>query len=300
MQAASIVCRGCGALFGEGGYSGRYILAQRRKKVALKGRKVLFNYRDTLADIYMSAATEDDPFRPHGRAFWEEFARRQGVWGGADTLAVKFTAAKDRGESNSQAARSAGAGGAPNAAGYRLSKSNEVARLMAALAAETGSDVGNVDARRARAILSRLAEGSDPSVRIRAIECLQRMDEREAQEGRDNDNSDPTETARRLVDAAGEFGALVATGIYFKQAQTLYGLPLAETLLPIVRLHFPEALMRILDALPPGHLHHRKGIELLASGPVVSIEEIAGDHTPEKANGRAKPDAEAIQQTAAS
>ena len=56
------------------------------------------------------------------------------------------------------------------------------------------------------------------------------MDEREAQEGRDNNPYDDAETTRRIVEMAGELGALAAAGIYFEQAKTLYGLPLGTIL----------------------------------------------------------------------
>ena len=62
----------------------------------------------------MSDETDTDPWRPRGRTFWAEFARQQGVRGGENALAIKFLAAKERGETNASAARSAGAGGAAN------------------------------------------------------------------------------------------------------------------------------------------------------------------------------------------
>ena len=168
----------------------------------------------------------DDPiWHPRGQAFWEGIARQAALR--KNSLALRFVAAKEQGASNAEAARRAGAGGSPNTAGYRLSKSNEVQRLYATLQAETGSEIGNVDAKRARSFLSRLAEGSDPSIRIRAIEALQKMDERDALQRRD-ELGDGTQTFRRMIACAGPAGALAGRCNVLQSIQDAHWLAACE------------------------------------------------------------------------
>ena len=69
-------------------------------------------------------------------------------------------------------------------AGHRASHSSAVVALLSMAKAETGKGPdGNVTMDEAKQILSRLARGSDPNVRIKAIESLAKIekDERELQ-----------------------------------------------------------------------------------------------------------------------
>ena len=232
----------------------------------------------------------DDPiWQPRGQPFWDDIGKKAALRKGS--LALRFVAAKEMGCSNAEAARRAGAGGSANTSGYRLSKSNEVLRLYATLQAETGSELGNVDAKRARSILSRLAEGSDPSIRIRAIEALQKMDEREAFQRRD-ELGDGSETLRQMIRCAGAVGALAACATYFREFRTLYGMPLAREVLPLVRARYPEAWREIIESIPPSFEHHKEDIFKLSAGPVLRPEEIAPADKP-AANGHSENGAEA-------
>jgi hypothetical protein len=103
---------------------------------------------------------------------------------GASERAIRFSAAKFRGASNTVAAREAGYGGTNESGarseGYRLYRSNKVTQLLSLAAAEAGGGIdGCVQPQEARQILSHLARGSDPSVRIKALEALARMHDRE-------------------------------------------------------------------------------------------------------------------------
>jgi hypothetical protein len=80
-------------------------------------------------------------------------------------------------------ARAAGyAGDADNIrqAGHRASHSTAVMSLLSMAAAEAGEGPdGNVTMGEAKQILSRLARGSDPNVRIKAIESLAKIEREE-------------------------------------------------------------------------------------------------------------------------
>jgi hypothetical protein len=114
---------------------------------------------------------------PLGEGRWQELGKDCG----ATERQLKFAAARFRGCSNAESARQAGYGsGASDAnvrsTGYRLSRSNIIVKLLALAAADSSGFDGGVTRQEARQILSRLARGSDPSVRIRAIEQLSKMD----------------------------------------------------------------------------------------------------------------------------
>ena len=126
---------------------------------------------------------------PLGQEWWDEAARSCG----ADERQLKFAVCKFRGRSNTQSARTAGYGDDKDAwkqHGYRLARTRVVSTLLALASAETkgaGPD-GSVDKREAKAILSGLARGSDPSVKVRALEALARLESAERAEGVERDD----------------------------------------------------------------------------------------------------------------
>lgn len=123
--------------------------------------------------------TEDFDWTPLGSGFWLEAQKTCG----ASDAQMKFACARHRGMTATGAARAAGYAGDDNTlrqAGHRAAKSNAVMNMMAlAQAVVHGGDDGTVGTAEARRILSRLARGSDPAVKIRALECLSRMDREE-------------------------------------------------------------------------------------------------------------------------
>src|SRR6185369_1641011 len=124
--------------------------------------------------------TETDTFDygTLGEVWWLQTGQQLG----ANVKQIRFAAAKYRGCSNTQAYREAGYEaaneGGYRTGGYRLARANIIERLLAFAAGDGGEGYdGSVDRAEARRILSSLARGSDPSVRIRAIEQLGKMDE---------------------------------------------------------------------------------------------------------------------------
>jgi hypothetical protein len=67
------------------------------------------------------------------------------------------------------------------------------------LNASEGDCIANVDAKEARRILSGLARGSDPSIRIRAVESLGKMDEREEAARAETASNDPERTLGEIA-----------------------------------------------------------------------------------------------------
>src|SRR5215510_549618 len=109
----------------------------------------------------------------------EEWWRATGKSAGATERQVKFACAKHRGCSNTESARQAGYSGDEDSvrqSAYKTFRTNVVQNLLAHAVAESGDGVdGTVDATEAKRILSGLARGADPNVKIRAVEALQKI-----------------------------------------------------------------------------------------------------------------------------
>src|SRR5215472_9118667 len=116
-----------------------------------------------------------------GRDWWFE----AGANCGASEQQIIFAACRHKGMTATGAARVAGYAGddaSIRQAGHRAAHSTAVMGLLSMAKAETGQGPdGNVTMTEAKQILSRLARGSDPNVRIKAIESLAKIerDERE-------------------------------------------------------------------------------------------------------------------------
>ena len=103
---------------------------------------------------------------------------------GADIRHCKFAAVKLRNGTNTEAARLAGFGGGTEGStrseGYRVDRSNKVNQLLALAAAEAGGGYdGTLSKQESRSILTAMARGSDPNVRIKSIELLNKMEREE-------------------------------------------------------------------------------------------------------------------------
>ena len=127
-------------------------------------------------------ANEEMNWGELGEQWWKE----TGATVGATEAQVVFSCCFHQGMSATGAARVAkyGSGGSEDGirqSGHRAAHSVAVMHLLSLAHAETGSGPsGNVELDEAKAILSRLArQTGDPNTRLRAIESLVRISERE-------------------------------------------------------------------------------------------------------------------------
>jgi hypothetical protein len=176
---------------------------------------------------------------------------------GASERAARFAAAKFRGASNTLAAKEAGygAGGNPGSVrseGYRLYRSNKVTQLLSLAAAEAGGGIdGCVQPQEVKQILSHLARGSDPQVRIKALDSLAKMQEREQEAAR----SDPEPTLQEQFVAViaalpqSGIGAALAMGTYFDKVGNIFNFPFLELCAPIVHQNFPTEWQRFRNGV---------------------------------------------------
>jgi hypothetical protein len=230
----------------------------------------------------MSEQNDTDTFdwQLLGPAWWAETAKQCG----ASTRQAKFAAARLRGRSATQSAREAGYSAGNDASmrqtGYRLSRSNIIERLLAFAAAEkTGGYDGTVDEVEARRILSTLARGSDPSIRIRACEAINKLNDQDRQRREADHERSPDDVAAELLRTCPEYGAVILADAYFGQTGTLFGLPYLKHLAPILARDFAPAWARYRAAIKsPDHL---ADFDKLAQAPVVPIEFIIGESTGE-------------------
>jgi hypothetical protein len=144
----------------------------------------------------MNEQISEFDWSPLGEAFWIEAQKTTG----ASDLQVRFACCRHRGMSASGSARAAGYTGDNDTirqAGSRAAKTTAVMELLSLAAAEAGGgDDGVVGTDEARRILSRLARGSDPNARIRAVEMLQKLDTRTDGESPDDDGLGPWRVER--------------------------------------------------------------------------------------------------------
>jgi len=129
----------------------------------------------------MSDVTAQDfDWSPLGSFWWASAAEKYR----ATVRQTRFACAKHRGASNTGAAREAGYSAQKNAIrqiAYRVYRSNVVQNLLAFAEKHQNGDAiitKPVDTGEARNVLSNLIRGSDPSIKIRALEALQRIDDR--------------------------------------------------------------------------------------------------------------------------
>src|SRR6516225_7352986 len=116
-----------------------------------------------------------------GEAWWRE----AGATCGASEQQILFAACRHLGMTMTGSAKAAGYSGDQDSirqSGHRAAHSTAVMGLLAMAKAQTGQGPdGNVDMAEAKQILSRLARGSDPSIRIKAIESLAKIQRDEAE-----------------------------------------------------------------------------------------------------------------------
>jgi hypothetical protein len=217
--------------------------------------------------------TDDFDWGELPREWWIQTA----VECGATEKHAKFAAAKHRGATNSDAARKAGFGGGSEASvrseGYRLARSNKINQLLALATAEAGGGYdGTLTRAESKQILTSLARGSDPALRIKAIESLGKIEDGErgaASEAAD----DPDENLRNLICSLPEsgLGAALALGCFFHGTGNIINFPHIRLVAPMVAKTHPVEWARWRKKHEP---HWHSVIDEWAAGPVLSGEQI--------------------------
>jgi hypothetical protein len=229
--------------------------------------------------------TNEFDWNPLGESWWIDTAKQLG----ATPRQAKFACAKTRGCSNTESARQAGYGSGTDdqnlrSTGYRLSRSNMVGRLLA-LASGAGSGYdGAVDRDEARRILSNLARGSDPAIRIRSIEGLQKLDEADRQQQAAKEEPTLEDIARSMLEHSPEYAPVILADLVFKEGGQIWGLPFMEQLAPILKRDFPVAWEKYRAAM--GQAEWRTEFESLSNGPALSIEQILAMHPKKSTNSK--------------
>jgi hypothetical protein len=154
-----------------------------------------------------------------------------------------------------------------------------VGRLLA-LASGAGSGYdGSVDRDEARRILSNLARGSDPAVRIRSIEALQKIDEADRQQQAAREEPSLEDIARDVLETHPEYGPVILCDLIFQDNNSVWGTPFLEHLAPILKRDFPKAWERYRAA---ARAEWRTEFEKLSDGPLLTIEQILQMHPVKK------------------
>jgi hypothetical protein len=192
---------------------------------------------------------ESFDWSPLGAAFWEEAAATTG----ATMLQARFACCRHNGMTATGAARLAGyaqEGDGIRQSGSRAAKSTAVMNMLALAVAELGGgDDGVVDTAEARRILSRLARGSDPAIRIKAIESLNKLEqiERAANSGAEQSWEDDTRALLAVKRNGLGLCAMSFLGVVEEYAPrlNLAGIPLFAQLAPTIAQTYPELWQKI-------------------------------------------------------
>lgn len=160
---------------------------------------------------------DEEFWKPFGEQWWRDSAATVG----ATNQQTIFACAKYASATNTGAARLAGYKDTGDETtgirqiAYRVYRSNAVQNLLALAAAEgNGGRDGTVDRQEAKRLLSKLIRGPDPSIRIRGIEALNRLEENEAAERKAGDEEcDPKKTLTQIA----AFNPMLAEALALKE-----------------------------------------------------------------------------------
>jgi hypothetical protein len=208
---------------------------------------------------------------PLGEGFWTEAAATCG----ATALQARFACCRHRGMTATGAAKLAGYtadGDGIRQAGSRAAKSTAVMNLLAMAVAEAGGgDDGVVDSAEAKRILSRLARGSDPNVRIKALESLNKLEQNE----RSTVTEQPSleEQARALVRMVRPERVPLVWGELILRAMCWYA-PYVKEMVPFLAAHHAEDWQVLRGALAGKYNQMNDHVDKLERGPLLSLDEI--------------------------
>jgi hypothetical protein len=194
---------------------------------------------------------------------------------GASERMARFCAAKHRGASNADAARVAGygAGGGASARseGYRLIRSNKAMQLLSmAVAEDGGGSDGTVGPEEAKTILSLLARGSDPNVKIKALESLNRLAESESTSTKE---PSPEDNLRALVKMVRRERVPLFWGEAFLPRMGWHA-PLLREMLPYLFTHHAEDWQVLRGGLIGESGQMTEDVARFERGPLLTLDQI--------------------------
>jgi hypothetical protein len=194
----------------------------------------------------------DDTYNwnPLGRTWWARAALETN----ATPLQARFACAKLRGLKHAAAAREAGAGRTAKQQGFEMSRNPKVVAMLAMAATagrgrprrlEDARPDGELNGTEAKAILTDIARGSDPVLKIRAVEALQKIIEQESQ--RDRRELSLDQAFEAADKAAPDFGPQFLTEAFFNEHKSL----------PWACEPFMRLVSRLAAAFPDRWQHYR-------------------------------------------
>lgn len=210
-------------------------------------------------------------------ALGEEWWRTTGAECRASEQQIRFACARHAGATATGAAKLAGyeaAGGGIRQAGHRAARSTAVLNMLALAEAEDKPTSPKLLDKPARiAHLSEIANKSpDPTLKIRAIEALNKMDERDTELGKatDQDGFAEWRYVRELLQTPG--GGVAVVSMWTANGQALANMPLLHDVRRITMAENPnywdQAVARIET---PGRIRLQK----LLANPKWQLEAVA-------------------------
>ena len=172
--------------------------------------------------------------------------------------------------------------------GYRVARSNKVNQLLALAAAEAGGGYdGTLSKPEARSILTAMARGSNPQVRIKSIELLNKLEREEAEINNAKTEETLEETLAAIIAAVREsaVGAFLAMSAFHSSAGNLVNFPFIRQCAPVVAKTYPaewahwrskhrEDWRSFLDEMAKGPLLEGDELNRAVKAKVPTIENI--------------------------
>jgi hypothetical protein len=227
---------------------------------------------------------------PLGEGFWLDAQKTTG----ASAMQTRFACCRHQGKTATLSAKLSGYGGEGvnlRGAGHRAGKSNAVMSMVQlAQIEQAGGDDGTLGGPEARRILSKLARGSDPSVRIKAIETLNRID-REERDRQVASSHTPTwsESAIEVLAIGGEMGVGLIAMTALADGIDISLSPFRE-IAPHIRAYWPDIWGKLLSQI--GRINPDTKLKWIEYGdaPLVDLSKFAKS-APAKPrhNGAARP-----------
>jgi hypothetical protein len=207
----AILCVRCRYTATDGGVPAYTKQTSNKGRPATRVGQLVFWCSPTIICGMSESTTKEFDWSPLGEGFWLDAQKTTG----ASIVQTRFACCRHQGKTATLSAKLAGYGGEGvnlRGAGHRAAKSNAVMALVQlAQAEQAGGSDGTVSPAESRRILSKLARGADPSVKIRAVELLAKLEREEREfQAQTVTKHDPIEELRLIAQTSPQFAALLA------------------------------------------------------------------------------------------